>query len=101
MRWEPGYKVPGGGRPKGSLNKLPCLATELKNLNFDPLAELIKTLPDLKSDKKADVLVKLLEFVFVRRQEAQAANISPENLAALVREYLDNLDDKTPREGTV
>ena len=58
-----------GGRQKGTPNKKTAdLQSTLINLGFDLLDEIVKTIPDLKPDKKADVLLELMGFLYPRRK---------------------------------
>ena len=91
---------PDAGRKVGTPNKIPALASILKEHNFDPILKLIAIFPSLKEEKQADILVKLIEILYVKTRESSLV-VSPEQLAVMVRQYLESLDDRSPKSGSV
>lgn len=58
-----------GGRQKGTPNnRTLALSDTLESLGFDPLPKLVELLPNLTPEKQADVLLKLMEFIYPKRK---------------------------------
>lgn len=63
-------KVPGSGRKLGSTNIAPTVpaiketvAEAFRRLNFDPIAELVKLMPELSPDSRAKTIVAMMPYV--------------------------------------
>jgi hypothetical protein len=58
-----------GGRRKGTANKKSLfLKKALDEANFSVVTELISLLPNLRGDKRADILFKMLEYLYPKRR---------------------------------
>lgn len=73
MTFKPGNKkLPTSGRKAGTPNKV---TTELKDFllsqGLDPALELTKLIEELEAPKRADILVKILEFIYPRRKAVE------------------------------
>jgi hypothetical protein len=56
-----------GGRKKGTLNKKTrILGDVFDEANFDLANNLLDLLPDLDQNKRADVLMKLMDYVYIK-----------------------------------
>ena len=61
-----------GGRTKGTPNKKSlCLIQSLEENQINIVSELSKLLPMLGPDKKADVLMQLMSFVYPKRKAVE------------------------------
>lgn len=63
-------KVAGSGRKAGVPNKLPVVrvvnetvAAAFRRLNFDPIAELVKLMPELSPDARAKTIVAMMPYI--------------------------------------
>lgn len=63
-------KVAGSGRKAGVPNKLPVVrvvnetvADAFRRLNFDPIAELVKLMPELSPDVRAKTIVAMMPYI--------------------------------------
>ena len=62
-------RPPGAGRKKGTPNRISqSFAQGFIECDIDPLAEIADILPELEPSKRADVLLKLCDFVYPRRK---------------------------------
>lgn len=83
-----------GGRKKGSLNKKTHdLFQIFENNNFDVPTQLINILPKLDENRQAEVLLKLMEYLYPKRKAATFSMNS--NLGCQTCEELASMDDKT------
>lgn len=58
-----------GGRRKGTPNKKTlCLIKSLENNNIDIINEIAALLPQLGPEKKADVLLNIMSYIFPKRK---------------------------------
>lgn len=65
--------VKTGGRKKGTPNKKTCfLSKELAKNNLNVIEQLSFLFPELSDDKKADVLLKLMEYLYPKRKPIDA-----------------------------
>lgn len=70
-----------GGRAKGTPNKKSqVLAAILESKGVDPAGDLIKLLPQLEPEKRADIYLKLFEYIYPK---LKAIELTPEDLAEL------------------
>lgn len=71
-----------GGRAKGTPNrKTFCLLQTLEDNKIDIVKEIAALLPQLQPEKKADVLLNLMNYVFPKRKAIEIIN-SDENTSA-------------------
>lgn len=69
MRFEKGKpRHPKAGRKKGTPNKS-TLMLKLQELNYDVVQNLIKSVEAQPEYMQADVLIKLLEFMYPKKKE--------------------------------
>ena len=61
---------------------------KLDNLNLDVLEELHSTLPSLPPTKKADVLLRLMEYIYPKRKPLDTEQVGPIDKHALLVECL-------------
>lgn len=67
-----------GGRKKGSVNKDSKFLKEVLTSNdFNIVENLLELLPELEANKRADILVKLLDYVFVKPRNIAQEGIEP------------------------
>lgn len=61
-----------GGRKTGTPNKSShLLEIELKEYGLSPVSELVKLLPKLAESKRADILIRLLDFIYPKRKSIE------------------------------
>lgn len=78
MSFEIGHKK-AGGRKKGTPNKKSeYLFDHLEELKFKPVERLIELLPNLPSEKQANVLLHLLAFLYPKRKASDKSDESSE-----------------------
>ncbi len=64
-----------GGRKKGTPNRQSlCLLSVLESNKIDIIAEIANLLPQLGPEKKADVLLNLMSYVFPKRKAIELSS---------------------------
>lgn len=85
-----------GGRKKGTLNKkTKDLSDVFNNTGFDLTDSIIKLLPELDPNKRVDVLIKLMEYLYVK-PKIVAVEVNDENY--LHSELMKHIEASHPRE---
>lgn len=65
-----------GGRTKGTPNKSTlCLLRSLEQNNIDIVNEIAALLPQLGPEKKADVLLNLMSYIFPKRKAIELSGV--------------------------
>ena len=82
---------PGGGRKLGSKNKIKRALEVFRQLEFNPLEEAIEEIKKLATGpKKAELLLKLSEFLYPKMKEEKIP-MTPEESVASAKNLLDEL----------
>jgi len=76
MAFEKGQYRPGPGRPIGSKNKKTLIRAELllAEKNINPVAEILRLMPELSPDKQADLWLDLLSYCQSKPKDDQNEN---------------------------
>ncbi|MCT4642489.1 MAG: hypothetical protein N4A33_09365 [Bacteriovoracaceae bacterium] len=79
-----------GGRKKGSLNKKTRLLSDvLEDRGFDLVGRLLEVIPELDSNKQADILIKLLDYVYIKPRVLPEKTSEEDSLHSSLMNYLE------------
>lgn len=80
-KFQKGHVKLGGRRP-GSRNKGTTLKEILDAHKFEPVAEILKTLPELDAKERVAACIDMLPYLFVKKQSIETG-VDPETLERL------------------
>ncbi|MFZ3229840.1 MAG: hypothetical protein WA160_06520 [Pseudobdellovibrio sp.] len=78
-----------GGRKKGTPNKSTFeLYENLEKHNFDVVDQLMQILPQLSTDKKVNVLLELMSYLFPKRKAVEVLTAQPSKNETIKIEFV-------------
>jgi hypothetical protein len=101
MAFEPGHKkIPGSGRPKGSVSpRTRALEILLLEHKYNPVNELIKLLPTLDARDQSRVHLELMQYIYPKRREQidETENKTPEERFEAAKQIVEAISKEFPQ----